>query len=97
MRLPLVLAGSGLRGMVGAGRVEKAAWVEPPVPASMKRQVSNEHGGLSVGKGVFQTKFGEGVLLKLEGAGTDALAQVNFGRHGTRWLALSVAQLTPID
>ncbi|MFG6433110.1 UvrD-helicase domain-containing protein [Roseateles sp. LYH14W] len=89
--------GSGLKGMVGAGRVEKAAWVEPPVPASMKQKVSNEHGGLRVGKGVFHTKFGEGVLLTLEGVGTDARAQVNFGRHGTKWLALSVAKLTPID
>ncbi|WP_458233100.1 UvrD-helicase domain-containing protein [Roseateles sp. P5_E8] len=89
--------GTGLKGMVGAGRVEKAAWVEPPVPASMKQKVSNEHGGLRVGKSVFHTKFGEGVLLTLEGAGTDARAQVNFGRHGTKWLALSVAKLTPID
>jgi DNA helicase II / ATP-dependent DNA helicase PcrA len=89
--------GSGLKGMVGAGRVEKAAWVEPPVPVAMRQKVSDEHGGLRVGKGVFHTKFGEGVLLTLEGAGTDARAQVNFGRHGTKWLALSVAKLTPID
>ncbi|MFG6416389.1 UvrD-helicase domain-containing protein [Roseateles sp. DC23W] len=89
--------GSGLKGMVGAGNVAKAAWVEPPVPASMKQKVSEEHGGLRVGKGVFHTKFGEGVLLTLEGAGADARAQVNFGRHGTKWLALSVAKLTPID
>ncbi|MGT1059011.1 hypothetical protein [Salmonella enterica] len=46
---------------------------------------------------MFHTKFGEGVLLTLEGTGTDARAQVNFGRHGTKWLALSVAKLTPID
>jgi DNA helicase-2/ATP-dependent DNA helicase PcrA len=89
--------GTGLKGMVGAGRVEKAAWVEPPVPASMRQKVSEEHGGLRVGKGVFHNKFGEGVLLTLEGTGTDARAQVNFGRHGTKWLALSVAKLTPID
>ncbi|PZP35166.1 MAG: DNA helicase II [Roseateles depolymerans] len=92
--------GSGLKGMVGAGRVAaapKAAWVEPPVPASMKPKVAEAHGGLRVGKGVFHTKFGEGVLLTLEGSGADARAQVNFGRHGTKWLALSVAKLTPID
>jgi DNA helicase-2/ATP-dependent DNA helicase PcrA len=93
--------GSGLKGVVGAGRVagggQRAAWVEPPVPASMKQKVSEEHGGLRVGKGVFHTKFGEGVLLTLEGSGADARAQVNFGRHGTKWLALSVAKLTPID
>jgi DNA helicase-2/ATP-dependent DNA helicase PcrA len=46
---------------------------------------------------VFHNKFGEGVLLTLEGAGPDARAQVNFGRHGMKWLALSVAKLTPIE
>ena len=89
--------GSGLKSMVGAGRGERAGWVEPPMPPAMKSKVSEEHGGLRVGKSVFHTKFGEGVLLTLEGAGTDARAQVNFGRHGTKWLALSVAKLTPID
>ena len=36
-------------------------------------------------------------VLTLEGSGTDARAQVNFGRHGTKWLMLSVAKLTPIE
>jgi DNA helicase-2/ATP-dependent DNA helicase PcrA len=91
--------GSGLKSMVGAGRVnhDKAAWAEPAVPAAMKKKEDAEHGGLKVGKGVFHTKFGEGVLLTLEGSGADARAQVNFGRHGMKWLALSVAKLTPID
>ncbi|HEY1092018.1 MAG TPA: 3'-5' exonuclease, partial [Burkholderiaceae bacterium] len=89
--------GSGLKSMVGAGRVEKPAWVEPPVPAAMKKKVDDEHGGLRVGKAVFHNKFGEGLLVTLEGSGADARAQVNFGRHGTKWLALSVAKLTPID
>ena len=89
--------GTGLKSMVGAGRTERPGWVEPPVPQTMKPKVSAEHGGLRVGKGVFHTKFGEGVLLTLEGSGADARAQVNFGRHGTKWLALSVAKLTPID
>ncbi|MDN3920698.1 UvrD-helicase domain-containing protein [Roseateles violae] len=96
--------GSGLKSMVGAGNrpawnsnPQKAAWVEPPVPAAMVKKVDDEHGGLRVGKGVFHTKFGEGVLVTLEGKGQDARAQVNFGRHGLKWLALSVAKLTPID
>ncbi|WP_077033884.1 UvrD-helicase domain-containing protein [Pelomonas sp. KK5] len=95
--------GSGLKGMVGAGRVEKTegfakpSYVSAPVPQSMVKKVDNEHGGLRVGKGVFHTKFGEGVLVTLEGSGQDARAQVNFGRHGMKWLALSVAKLTPID
>jgi DNA helicase-2/ATP-dependent DNA helicase PcrA len=50
-----------------------------------------------VGKAVFHTRFGEGVVVTLEGSGEDARAEVNFGRHGRKWLALSVAKLTPID
>jgi DNA helicase-2/ATP-dependent DNA helicase PcrA len=80
--------GSGLSGIVGAGRVE-------PPPAAML--ASRESHGLKVGQSVFHTKFGEGVLLTLEGSGADARAQVNFGRHGMKWLALSVARLTPIE
>ena len=53
--------------------------------------------GLRVGQGVFHTKFGEGVVLTLEGNGADARAQVNFGRHGAKWLALAIAKLTPVD
>ena len=49
------------------------------------------------GQTVFHNKFGEGVVVTLEGQGEDARAQVNFGRHGVKWLALSVAKLTPID
>ena len=52
--------------------------------------------GLAKGMQVFHTKFGEGKVLSLEGAGLDARAQINFSRHGTKWLALSVAKLTVI-
>jgi DNA helicase-2/ATP-dependent DNA helicase PcrA len=45
---------------------------------------------------VFHGKFGEGTVLTLEGAGDDARAQISFARHGTKWLALSVAKLTPV-
>ncbi|AOS78384.1 MULTISPECIES: UvrD-helicase domain-containing protein [Hydrogenophaga] len=49
------------------------------------------------GMAVFHNKFGEGKVLAVEGAGDDARAQVSFPRHGTKWLALSVAKLTPIE
>ena len=52
--------------------------------------------GLRVGMQVFHNKFGEGAVLALEGSGDDARAQVKFGRHGVKWLALSVAKLTPV-
>ena len=45
---------------------------------------------------VFHTKFGEGTVVGLEGVGDDARAQVNFPRHGMKWLALSVAKLAQV-
>jgi DNA helicase-2/ATP-dependent DNA helicase PcrA len=45
---------------------------------------------------VFHNKCGEGTILTLEGSGEDARAQISFPRHGTKWLALSVAKLTPV-
>ncbi|WP_245213500.1 UvrD-helicase domain-containing protein [Rhizobacter sp. AJA081-3] len=84
--------GSGLGSIVGAGRVEpRPASSYPSAP-----KTSTAH-GLRTGQSVFHTKFGEGVILTLEGSGEDARAQVNFGRHGMKWLALSVAKLTPVN
>jgi DNA helicase-2/ATP-dependent DNA helicase PcrA len=37
------------------------------------------------------------VIVTLEGSGDDARAQINFGRHGMKWLALGVAKLTPVN
>jgi DNA helicase-2/ATP-dependent DNA helicase PcrA len=52
--------------------------------------------GLRLGLQVFHTKFGEGTVITLEGVGDDARAQINFPRHGVKWLALSVAKLVPV-
>ncbi|MCW5662772.1 MAG: UvrD-helicase domain-containing protein [Piscinibacter sp.] len=84
--------GSGLGSIVGAGRVEPRPASSYPMPS----KASAGH-GLRVGQSVFHTKFGEGVIVTLEGGGEDARAQVNFGRHGMKWLALSVAKLTPVN
>ncbi|MDP2004620.1 MAG: 3'-5' exonuclease [Rubrivivax sp.] len=84
--------GSGLSGIVGAGRVEAA----PPPPAFVAAS-AGQASGLRVGQTVFHTKFGEGVVSTLEGRGADARAQVHFGRHGSKWLALAIAKLTPVD
>jgi DNA helicase-2/ATP-dependent DNA helicase PcrA len=85
--------GSGLKGIVGAGRIEARtfAGAAPPAPAPPGRH------GLRIGQRVFHDKFGEGVVITLEGGGGDARAQVNFPRHGAKWLALGVAKLTPIE
>ena len=50
-----------------------------------------------VGQTVAHAKFGEGVILGIEGSGTDARVQVNFGRQGIKWLALSVARLDAVN
>ncbi|MEO8296754.1 MAG: UvrD-helicase domain-containing protein [Burkholderiales bacterium] len=88
--------GSGPGGMVGAGRNQ--GWQPPAAPNIPKADKAPKitH-GLRQGQSVFHSKFGEGVVLTLEGNGDDARAQVNFGRHGSKWLALSVAKLTPIE
>ncbi len=64
----------------------------PPVPP----QRAEPAHGLKAGQKVFHNKFGEGKVLAIEGSGDDARAQVDFPRHGVKWLALSVAKLTPI-
>jgi DNA helicase II / ATP-dependent DNA helicase PcrA len=48
------------------------------------------------GKAVFHTKFGEGVIVNLEGSGADARVQVNFRKAGVKWLALEYAKLTAV-
>ena len=51
--------------------------------------------GLRIGQNVRHAKFGVGVIVHAEGSGTDARVQVNFGHAGMKWLALSIARLTP--
>jgi DNA helicase-2/ATP-dependent DNA helicase PcrA len=63
-----------------------------PVPV----QKAEPAHGLRKGMKVFHAKFGEGAVVALEGVGDDAKAQINFPRHGVKWLALSVAKLTPL-
>ncbi|MCW5636063.1 MAG: UvrD-helicase domain-containing protein [Rubrivivax sp.] len=93
--------GSGLGGIVGVGRVEPPAWAGAPAPtraaATAAPSTDPTGHGLRVGQTVFHNKFGEGVITTLEGRGTDARAQVQFGRHGSKWLALGIAKLTPVE
>ena len=49
--------------------------------------------GWRVGQTVQHAKFGEGVILNIEGGGADARVQVNFRKAGTKWLALEYAKL----
>jgi DNA helicase-2/ATP-dependent DNA helicase PcrA len=70
----------------------KGGFSSGPVP---KQAAAPAH-GIATGMQVFHNKFGEGTVLSVEGVGDDARAQVKFGRHGVKWLALSIAKLTPV-
>jgi DNA helicase II / ATP-dependent DNA helicase PcrA len=65
--------------------------------ASNLAQTKDTGHDLRVGMKVFHNKFGEGTVLTLEGVADDARAQINFPRHGVKWLALSVAKLTALS
>ena len=49
--------------------------------------------GWRIGENVAHNKFGEGVIVNLEGSGTNLRAQINFGKAGIKVLDLSVAKL----
>jgi DNA helicase-2/ATP-dependent DNA helicase PcrA len=72
---------------------DRETFASPTVPPRKAESAR----GLRCGMKVFHNKFGEGKVTALEGSGDDARAQIDFPRHGVKWLALSVAKLTPVD
>jgi DNA helicase-2/ATP-dependent DNA helicase PcrA len=69
------------------------AGVRPAVPSVPPVRAPSH--GVRIGQSVRHARFGDGVVINLEGSGDDARAQVNFGPLGVKWLALAVAKLTP--
>ena len=61
--------------------------------SSVPQQVE---GGLFVGQRVQHEKFGEGVVLGVEGDGARQRIQVNFASAGAKWLMAAYANLRPI-
>jgi len=57
---------------------------------------TNEDGKLTLGQRVSHSKFGEGVILNLEGNGSNMRIQVNFEKAGSKWLVASYANLQSI-
>ena len=53
-------------------------------------------GGIRLGARVRHGKFGEGVVLNLEGQGPHARVHVNFEHQGAKWLMVSVARLETV-
>jgi DNA helicase-2/ATP-dependent DNA helicase PcrA len=91
--------GGGGRGEAwssGGGRAPRAdASQYATAPrASFETSRPDEH-PFAIGANVRHAKFGEGVVINVEGRGLDARIQVRFRTEGTKWLALQYAKLTP--
>jgi len=67
-----------------------------PVSAGRFRTEEPEAPGMRLGARVRHGKFGEGVILNVEGNGPHARVQVSFERQGTKWLMLQYANLEPV-
>jgi DNA helicase-2/ATP-dependent DNA helicase PcrA len=78
----------------------KSAWDVAPLAslgssnAIAQKIVQKTSGpGWRIGESVAHVKFGEGVIVNLEGGGSNARAQINFGQYGMKVLDLSIAKL----
>ncbi len=65
-------------------------------PHNISRQQIQQDTGLSVGQRVSHGKFGEGVIVQIEGQSAQARVQVNFEREGSKWLMLAYANLQAV-
>ncbi len=84
---------------VASGRFARDSRYEAaPVrrPAYASRNEPPPAPGMRLGARVRHGKFGEGVILNLEGNGAQARVQVNFEQHGAKWLVMQYANLEPI-
>jgi DNA helicase-2/ATP-dependent DNA helicase PcrA len=70
--------------------------VSRPVAVGRFRPEEPAVGGVRLGARVRHGKFGEGVILNLEGSGAHARVQVSFERQGTKWLMVQYANLEPL-
>ena len=62
------------------------------IPAAIRSQPN--HSPWRMGMNVRHVKFGIGVVINMEGQGSDMRIQINFGgAHGVKWLALAYAKL----
>lgn len=69
----------------------KAKFQSPAVPR--KPSIVQETCGMSLGQNVSHAKFGQGVVLAIEGSGAHTRVQVKFREHGVKWLVLAYANL----
>jgi DNA helicase-2/ATP-dependent DNA helicase PcrA len=75
----------------------KANFSRPVIQASSRigHDRAEEDTGLFVGQRVNHARFGDGIVLNLEGQGPQSRVQVNFEVAGSKWLIASMANLQP--
>ncbi len=74
--------------------VRMRATVSRPVTSVQpKAQSLQAAGKYKLGQRVSHAKFGEGVVLQMEGDGPQERVQINFKQSGVKWLMLAYAQL----
>ncbi len=61
-----------------------------------RSQPTDDIGPFRLGQRVEHPKFGEGIVLTLEGQGSHARVQVNFETSGSKWLVLAYANLEEV-
>jgi DNA helicase II / ATP-dependent DNA helicase PcrA len=73
----------------------KSAWDDAPEAGAnaIAQKFDRKDAGWRIGETVSHQKFGEGVIVNLEGGGTNTRAHINFGRHGMKLLDLNIAKL----
>ncbi|WP_305909340.1 DNA helicase II [Methylomarinum sp. Ch1-1] len=67
--------------------------VSRPVTATVQPRSSMLGGSYKLGQRVSHAKFGEGVVLQMEGEGAQERVQINFHEVGLKWLMVSYAKL----
>ena len=81
----------------GAQQV-KAAWVDTPeIGNNQIAQKMSRDLAWRIGENVHHAKFGDGVIVNIEGSGMQARAHINFGRNGMKLLDLGIAKLERFD
>lgn len=70
----------------------KARFQAPSKPVMPSSSMTHDS-GFKLGQAVSHAKFGQGVILALEGNGAHARAQVKFTNHDSKWLVLAYANL----
>jgi len=73
----------------------KTTYEAPSRTSSWVDDQSAHESGMSVGMAVSHPKFGEGMVLNIEGHGEYARIQINFSEVGSKWLVLAYANLSP--